>query len=275
MKIHLIKQEALEKLEAHVQSNLSHYCDKDPFLKSFFEDELNEQQWDFLSSYPDVEFNLKVSSSPKDDVENAIHIFKQLQFLTPSEATDKRLWAYLTHIYAWDYMKERWSVAATIEKSKKDYYKKTQDKSLEDFILGKGTSFINERYFFRSKFLYRQGLARLWWSAHLTYDDTRDDPFELLRVLFHNQDIATQVLERSFSHSRKTHHAFLQYLKERFLDKGINIKREPLRDMTKYIMFVRNVKLIDTLSPIQLNNLFDKCALEAGMIDGTEQLQLI
>ena len=40
----------------------------------------------------------------------------------------------------------------------------------------------------------RHGLAGLWWGAHLSYDETRKDKYELTRVLFKQLDFVTRTL---------------------------------------------------------------------------------
>jgi hypothetical protein len=44
--------------------------------------------------------------------------------------------------------------------------------------------------------LLRNGAARLWWSAHLSYDPDRENQYELTAVLLARLDTAKNLLER-------------------------------------------------------------------------------
>ena len=43
-----------------------------------------------------------------NDIENTQIIYTDLKSLTPVQATDERLWAYLAHVTYWEYMLGRW-----------------------------------------------------------------------------------------------------------------------------------------------------------------------
>lgn len=260
MGTYYIKENAMELLQNELSENAFKYKCKEPYVDLFFKDMGLEDQWSFRhSEYPKFKLDMKVSEHSYDDIENAIYIYSQLKFLTPSDANDKRLWVFLTHAQGWEYMVTRWPIQRVIKKADKDYLKKERNETQEEFILGKVKRFLNERYFFDGKFLYRHGLARLWWAAHLTYDQEREDPYELLRVLFHNQDVATQILERSFSHNKKVLHTYLQYLLDEHIEKEKSINRKLLREQTKNIMFVSNVSMLDTMDEESLRKTFSQC----------------
>jgi len=48
--------------------------------------------------------------SEKRDLENTQLIYEDLKALTPIQATDERLWAYLAHGPYWEYMTRRWGL---------------------------------------------------------------------------------------------------------------------------------------------------------------------
>ena len=124
------------------------------------------------------------------DLENTKIVYSDLKELTPQQAQDHRLWVYMTHVVYWDYMQKRWPVTAD--------------------------SVVKRRYFFEGATkdaLVRNGIARLWWFGYLTYDENRDDPFELTPVLLQNQDIQTALLERSFGRNRVLLMSILDFIK--------------------------------------------------------------
>ena len=86
--------------------------------------------------------------------------------LTREQASDPRLWVRLTHVEGWKYMRRRWNVAPKIRDEKNP------------------VGYVLEHYFVASsspsRALTRNGMARLWWYAHLTHDPARKDPYELI-----------------------------------------------------------------------------------------------
>lgn len=116
--------------------------------------------------------------SKLNDAENAKRIFRAFQFLTPLQASDTRLWTYLAHVDLYPYMSARWSVV--------------KDGEAKD-----PSGYILSHWFISSPSqgnLVRHALAGLWWSAYLSHDASRDDPFELTDVLYTQLDLATRTL---------------------------------------------------------------------------------
>ena len=135
------------------------------------------------------------------DVKNSIILFSKVlsidkdshKFLTPLEASDKRLWTYLAHSHLYEYVKHRW---------------KDGEIARRFFIPGTKSQLnpVN---------LVRHGVARLWWMAFVTYDPlNKNDPFHLLPVLNFSTDGYQSILERSFALDRKLLKAYLLTLKE-------------------------------------------------------------
>lgn len=140
------------------------------------------------------------------DLENSKLVFEAFRGLSRTQASDPRLWTYLTHVSCWEYMKSRWSPA---EKFFNDAPENRASK-LKTYIL--------EHYFVRSdqsRALIRNGIARLWWYAFLTFDESRDNPYELTAVLLKNLDITKNLLERNLGRNKIILHSVLEF----FLDK--------------------------------------------------------
>lgn len=184
-----------------------------------------------------VEILPPTSKSELFDLENTKTLYTALRHLTPLQASDERLWAYLTHVTYWDYMRKRWPV---------EQYK---DKRVADNL--------QERYFFmsdRPRALIRNGMARLWWYGYTTYDEQRDDPFELTGVLLKNLDVTQSILERAFSRNRLVTHAVLSVLLQREKDGAPFYERDSVRDLAKYLVQVGGVTIIDALSFTELRD---------------------
>ena len=104
------------------------------------------------------------------DFENSVLLYDQLKHLNETEASDERLWVYLTHVTFWEYMRMRWPI-----------------ENVDNPV-----SRIRERYFMRGssiESITRSGIARLWWYAHLTYDESRQNKYELTEVLLKRADL--------------------------------------------------------------------------------------
>ena len=182
MGIKILTESALSRLRGNIVGNTDRYSTDEPWLEEVFAG----TRWSLdtrLQLPEDFEFAIPDSESSHDLV-NSKRVFLALNGLTPVQAADERLWAYLAHTVGWRYMRSRWPV----EKFRGDEKKRQQ--------------YIRDRYFFmpnRDRALVRNGIARLWTYAYATYDESRDDPFELTAVLLQKLDIAQQLLERSVS----------------------------------------------------------------------------
>jgi hypothetical protein len=173
----------------------------------------------------------------KHDDENARKIYNWLSKLTPVQASDPRLWAYLTHTVYADYVSRRWPISEDhdVEELIKQRY----------FVVGQGLEPLS-----------RNAIARLWWGGYLTYDQNRVDPFELTDVLLSLQDFQQAFLERAIGRSKKILMTALEVWKER-LNKDCNItgKTESIKAWAKLIRLHGAVVLLDSLPQDQLKRL--------------------
>ena len=106
---------------------------------------------------------------------------------------------------------------------------------------------IRSRYFLDgndSRALSRNGIARLWWFAHLTYDRARANPYELLEVLISEQNIQHNLLERNFGRNKIILHTILDFIKSH---PEIN-KKEDYERLGKIINRWGGVRLLDCLT---------------------------
>ena len=155
------------------------------------------------------------------------------------QARDPRLWTRLCHEEFWEYMRLRW-----------DASKHASDTARQ-------ARYIQSHYFIaqaQSRALLRNGIARLWWYAHLTHDLSRENPFELTEVLLSTLDITQQVLERSLGRSRGILFGFLEFLFQ-IREEGIALKREQIREMAKRLNMTGGVTLLDTLTAKEISAL--------------------
>jgi Family of unknown function (DUF6339) len=223
----------VQNLQVAVEENLDRYQEDTPWVAKW----AGKEPWEmstpcevaasFAMALPD-EANLY-------DLENAIRLHKALPSLTPVQAQDPRLWTRLTHVELWKYMRARWPVERWLDK--------------KNGAVGP----IREHYFVpqrQGRALLRNGAARLWWSARLTFDPNRDNPYELTHVLLVSLDIAKNLLERSFGRSPRITRTFLDYLlrhKKECLQPG-DRSRQLVRHLTKALNFHGGVCVLDCMT---------------------------
>ena len=116
----------------------------------------------------------------------------------------------------------------------------------------KAARYVLEHYFVarrQSRVLLRNGIARLWWTAHLSRDEARKDPYELIEVLLSSFDITQQALERNWRRSHVVLHAFLEFLMKHkaILLAGGNKNRAQIRRLAKFLNWHGGVCLLDFL----------------------------
>jgi hypothetical protein len=90
----------------------------------------------------------------------------------------------------------------------------------------------------------------LWWFAHLTYDSSRLDPYELTGVLLSSQDIQQSFLERSFGKNNAVLHGALEFIRQfpeklTFIDKD---HKKAIQGMAIRINQLGGVRLLDSLN---------------------------
>ena len=229
MKARYVKPNFLDTLKTNITTNISYYSAPTSWLDNGSE----SADW-YLESHlmlPDG-INLKDSGGSDDDYENTKTIYTAMKDLSLAIAIDERFWAYLTHSTYWPYMIKRWPVDKSSAKKKEQ--------------------FIREHYFFmtnKARALTRNGISRLWWFGRVSYDEKREDPFELTKVLLATQDVAQTLLERSFSRNDTVTKSILTCLLERQkTNKGNPFNRENFRTVARTLNAAGGVASLDTLA---------------------------
>lgn len=179
------------------------------------------------------------------DIENAIRFHKALRHLTPLQARDPRLWTRLAHVELWPYMRLRWSV---------EKHMANRDRAAR---------FIESRYFVpqsQSRALLRNGIARLWWTAQLSHDPDRENPYELTTVLLSTLDITQQIVERGMGRANNIIKGFLEFLLRNSgkLLTGGDRNRARIRRLAKHLNMHGGVCLLDSLSQSEVMGLLEK-----------------
>ena len=180
------------------------------------------------------------------DADNASALHSYLSNLDETQASDKRLWAYLAHGPFRDYVQNRWKLPVALDELNvsQDSKKRVSDSILLHW-------FINGN---DSRALKRHSLARLWWAAHLTvapwekseeFESLReDDRYVYTKFLLANETLYTEVLERTIGSNRHILIALLHY----FRQNPEQISRVYLRPIMKELILISGVKRVSLMS---------------------------
>jgi hypothetical protein len=159
----------------------------------------------------------------KDDCQSSISIYKQLKNLDKVQANDKRLWVCLTHTIFFDYTRKRWGINS-----------ESSDNTIISRFHFEGAG-IEARM--------RNAISRLWWAAKITFDESRDNKFELTELLWEKQDVYTAIVERSFATYPNVVHGFLEFYKN-----NKKLKEDELRAILRGLNSIGGVKILPLMS---------------------------
>jgi hypothetical protein len=232
----------VHQIRGSIASNAAKYSDDEPWVVRIGSRDSRD-----LPSRVEVVGTLALDD-PRDgdrrDLENAIRVHKALRNLTPLQARDPRVWTRMAHVDFWPYMRKRWP----IERFGSDS--------------AKAARFIEARYFVaqsQGRALLRNGIARLWWTAHLSHDPERAKPYELTGVLLSTLDITQQILERNMGRAPTVLAGFLEFLQDnrKLLLARKDENRHRIRKLAKHLNLCGGVSILDCLSQAEIIKLLN------------------
>lgn len=241
MKLRYLKEDAVAQLRENIANNVYNYQYGDNWIDGYLTEMLDSDQWYLESRISYQKANLIIPTgnnrdASKTDAENSKRIHRSLKNLTPTQAIDSRIWTYLTHNVYHEYMAARW-----LQNQKE---------------ISKGTL---ERYFANSnREIIRNGIARLWWYGYLTYDPSREKPYELTDFLLSNQNLAQGILERTIGNNKEWLVNMLDVILKYKDDYPSVIHSDNIKKFTKYLNFAGGVTLLDCLDKPELEAFFLK-----------------
>ena len=190
--------------------------------------------------YRDAQMKLETDGLGKFDFDNAKIIYKAFEGLTPADANDERLWVRLTHDHCHKYMVKRWMGGK--EKSEKT---------------------IEERFFYKGRAQsarVRNGIARLWWIAHLTlqpHETDEEKKWMFTKAICESQDFITSILERTMGTYPNVRIGVLEYYIENKAAFGSSKSKkiqQILRDLNNY----GGVNLLPLMSKNEVKDIISK-----------------
>ena len=196
------------------------------------------------------------------DVDNSIKVYEFLENLDKTQASDKRLWIYLSHVTFREYTMGRWGLKTS-----------SDDLLYNNDAKRKAITYVAERWFLsgNARSLRRHSIARLWWATYLTVAPWEKDPeyfgelenddrYVYTRVLFFTQDIVQQILERRLGWSDKILITILEYLR---LHPETAQSREAVRNLMKELNLVLGYRKLAVLSFAELLSVITETAESA------------
>lgn len=224
-----MNSDSMIHLRQNMFENMLYYKSRKSWVDDYLVSVFSTEQWFQESRISYVPVQLITGDSSKNeyvhDAENSRLIYESLISLTPAQATDPRIWTYLTHTIYYDYMRKRWL-------------------NKEDIAPG-----TLQRFFATTnRELIRNGIARLWWYGYLTYDKERENPFELTEFLLSNQNIAQGLLERTIGNNKEWLKNILSCLLKYKDDYPEIIKTSNIKELNKYINYFGGVSILDLLT---------------------------
>lgn len=222
-------------------------------LDLYLNDEFNIDS-KYIRENPDIEIpKIELILPDKNDThdfENSKILFEALKNLNPTQATDYRIWTYMTHKDFWSYMRKRSPV--------------------ESQPLGARTDYILTHWFIdkiNSRDLMRNNISSLWWCAYLTYDSSREDPYELTKEVFSMLDYTRHLLPGRQGRSMNFTHALLEFVIEN-QELFTTYKAEKVRFLMRRSNFIAGYRLILNLSKEEIKEMFGKYKDELTKIQG-------
>jgi hypothetical protein len=226
--INYIKQSYLDRLKNSVNPEFYNQ-EKATWLQDFYE---GGEFSGALKQPLNNEIKLIEDGKPSSDFENVKTIHSAFRFIEPRLLAYEGLWVYFTHVYFWQYMQKRW-----IPKEPK-----------------KMTSgMIKERFFLKgeaTRGLLRNGIARLWFLGHMTFDsENENDHYHLTEILLSNQEVLESLVGRPKLFSSKNFRiAILKLIK----NNQELLEREKFRKLLMQFIYLSGIRVLDAYSSDEL-----------------------
>lgn len=226
MKIRIASNRALLTLKQNIEYDLPKYYEEKPdSLISDFDSGA------FIDTGVECRpFHLICSGDERDDFENVKKVYGQLKSeISPSMASDERLWAGLTlSPECWEYVNARWGQN------------------------GWSKSTILSHFYFQGagrRAVMRNAISRLWWIGHLTYDESnRVDCWKYTKFVCSNQRFISDILERNMSNNKELTKTCIDACEDySAVNPQAKITSTNMREIQKYMSILGGTYLIDSM----------------------------
>ena len=238
MKLMYLSQEAINDIKINYKKYKAHFNDN---TNEWFMNLFEKNDWIHESKIECVELELNYDPDFSiSDKENIKIVYEALKDLSPSVATDERLWAGVLFGQLWKYVKYR-RAAELVSGEERDV--------LNSFFFLRGTK--------RSCFM--NCLSRLWWTGHLYYDKDKSNHYEAIDMICESAYASNIILlsSNNFMANKELGLGVLDSISEKKKNGNI-IKRDHYVKANKYLNSVGGITLLDTLSRKDAKELIDR-----------------
>lgn len=176
MKLYFMKQNAIDYLKANMKSlymNFYRY-NSNEWLYDLFE----YDPFELFMEVPDFELAPIGDSPGETELNNCKILYTNLKRLSPSQASDERLWAGLCNGIFYSYVRRRWNYGSMRQKQ--------PDTDAASIV---------SRFFYSGggrNGMFRNTLSKCWWVGQITYIDGIQNHWKQLDILG-PEDFATKV----------------------------------------------------------------------------------
>ena len=196
---HIFNEDAIDILRFKLND-----CDKPEEFLHLVDSMANDTRYLIALDQP-IQFPNDLSIG--DDGSNAVEVYEAIGSLDRANAADPRLWSYLSMVTFRQYTELRWPLAGR---------EKFKPYALDHWLM------VNSS----PRSLMRNSIARLWWTADLTYDQEIEhpysvktgDPFAYTRWVLANENRRQSIFERQIGRSPRLMWAVLEAMQEKHLE---------------------------------------------------------
>ena len=239
MKLLIMKDESLNR----IRTNLDDYIDA--YIKGEKDEIVSPDDFvEYNKEFTNFKLDTSYSSPSKGDPTNIKTLYLNLMKITPSQATEERLWAGLAHSVFWEYMQYRWPIDKEMNKDE------IKNKILTNYFFHHG----------QQRSLLTNGLSSLWWYGHMLYDhDNTDNQLALLNYILKDKNARGFVLFGSnFSNNDYVMKLFLYQLIQFENNNDITLSRPQFKDAVGFMNMLGGASITDALPPDYLKNKIQK-----------------
>ena len=176
----------IHRLSKNDKATLKKYCDN-----SF---KISKEHLLFSKQIPEVDPNiLKYNSDKLTDYYEGAKSLYQILKISPAQASDQRLWTFMTHNVFSDYM--------------------VKLRPINEKTTG---AYIIEHYFCKgAKSLVYNDIALLWWLFYLTDDElNKNDRYHLTKEVFSMRDYTRHLFSGKQGRSKEFRNGLIEYVIE-------------------------------------------------------------
>lgn len=239
-KLGFFTEDAYYSLLHDIHKNSEYYYRDEEWLPTYFS---SQEGYFGMSTVEISKFTPKYTAGKKDDpqktkedLENTKLLHDAFKNLTPLQATNKYMWTYLCHAvpeYS-AYIRDRWMQEKKEDNIKNRFFV-TNDKRI---------------------LLNYNGLSRLWWYGHLTYDKESNNHYALTEVLLTNQTICKDVMDTlnctNYNRMRGVLLAIKDFNDELSDNEGIT---DYFRECKKYLNNYAAVTILESLESDEIRDI--------------------